>query len=169
MIITGGIYKGRKVNAPSEKITRPTLSKVRMGVFNTLYSMIGDFEDKNFLDLFGGSGIMRLEAISRGFKKVTVVEKNLKAASIITKNYESLGLIPNLITGDSLKYLKSTGENFDIIYIDPPYESGLYEKVFPHIKQNTLVILEHSEPIVSGMRHLKEKNYGGKLVTFIQF
>ena len=169
MIITGGIYKGRKVNAPSEKITRPTLSKVRMGVFNTLYSMTGDFEDKNFLDLFGGSGIMGLEAISRGFKKVTVVEKNLKAASIITKNYESLGLIPNLITGDSLKYLKSTGENFDIIYIDPPYESGLYEMVFPLIKQNTLVILEHSEPIVSGMSHLKEKNYGGKLVTFIQF
>ena len=119
--------------------------------------------------------IYREKAISKNMlvnklnMSLSTVEKNLKAASIITKNYESLGLIPNLITGDSLKYLKSTGENFDIIYIDPPYESGLYEKVFPHIKQNTLVILEHSEPIVSGMRHLKEKNYGGKLVTFIQF
>ena len=60
MIITGGKYKGRKVQAPDEKITRPTLSKVRQGVFNTLFSLIGDFEGKSFLDLFGGSGIMGL-------------------------------------------------------------------------------------------------------------
>ena len=55
MNITAGIYKGRKVEAPDEKITRPTLSKVRMGVFNTLYSIVGDFEGKTFLDVFGGS------------------------------------------------------------------------------------------------------------------
>ena len=68
MIITGGKYKGRKILAPDEKITRPTLSKVRQGVFNTLFSMIGEFEEKSFLDLFGGSGIMGLEALSRGFE-----------------------------------------------------------------------------------------------------
>ena len=56
MIITAGIYKGRKITAPDENITRPTLSKVRMGVFNTLYSILGDFEGKSFLDVFGGSG-----------------------------------------------------------------------------------------------------------------
>ena len=55
MIITAGIYKGRKIIAPDENITRPTLSKVRMGVFNTLYSISGDFEGKTFLDVFGGS------------------------------------------------------------------------------------------------------------------
>ena len=76
MIITGGEYKGRKILAPEGNITRPTLSKVRMGVFNTLFSIIGDFEDKTFLDVFGGSGIMGLEALSRGFKEVTVFEKN---------------------------------------------------------------------------------------------
>ena len=72
MIITGGIYKGRKIDSPNEKITRPTLSKVRQGVFNTLFSMIGNFESKTFLDLFGGSGIMSLEAISRGFYRVVI-------------------------------------------------------------------------------------------------
>ena len=70
MIITGGKYKGRKVLAPDEKVTRPTLSKVRQGVFNVLFSEIGDFEGKSFLDLFGGSGIMGLEALSRGFEDV---------------------------------------------------------------------------------------------------
>ena len=86
MIITGGKYKGRKIIAPDEKITRPTLSKVRQGVFNTLFSMIGDFEGKTFLDLFGGSGIMGLEALSRGFEEVVVFEKNPKVAQILKKN-----------------------------------------------------------------------------------
>ena len=72
MIITGGTYKGRKIIAPDENYTRPTLSKVRQGVFNTLFSLIGDFEGKSFLDLFGGSGIMGIEAISRGFDEVLV-------------------------------------------------------------------------------------------------
>ena len=85
MIITAGIYKGLKIAAPYENITRPTLSKVRMGVFNSLYSMIGEFEGKSFLDVFGGSGVMGLEALSRGFNDVKVFEKNLKAAEIIKK------------------------------------------------------------------------------------
>ena len=83
MIITGGKYKGRKVCAPDEKITRPTLSKVRQGVFNTLFSILGDFQGKTFLDLFGGSGVMGLEALSRGFEEVTVFEKNFKVAQIL--------------------------------------------------------------------------------------
>lgn len=85
MIITGGKYRGRKIQAPDEKITRPTLSKIREGVFNTLFSMIGDFENKSFLDLFGGSGIMGLEALSRGFEEVLVFEKNPKVAQILKK------------------------------------------------------------------------------------
>ena len=85
MIITGGKYKGRKILAPDEKITRPTLSKVRQVVFNVLFSEIGSFEVKTFLDLFGGSGIMGLEAISRGFSDVVVFEKNPKVGQILKK------------------------------------------------------------------------------------
>ena len=82
MIITAGKFKGRKIAVPDEKITRPTLSKVRMGVFNSLFSLMGDFEDKSFLDVFGGSGVMGLEAISRGFCSVKVYEKNMSAYDI---------------------------------------------------------------------------------------
>ena len=73
MNITGGIYNRQKVQAPDESVTRPTLSKVRMSVFNTLSSMI-DFEGKSFLDMFAGSGIMGLEALSRGFNKIYAIE-----------------------------------------------------------------------------------------------
>ena len=106
MIITAGIYKGRKITAPDENITRPTLSKVRMGVFNTLYSILGDFEGKSFLDVFGGSGVMGLEALSRGFESVTVFEKNIKAAEIIRKNYNQLSIcLVKLYTKDSIFFI----------------------------------------------------------------
>ena len=82
MIITAGRFKGQKITAPDENITRPTLSKVRMSVFNTLQSMI-DFEGSSFLDMYAGSGIMGLEALSRGFERACAIEKNPKAAQII--------------------------------------------------------------------------------------
>lgn len=168
MIITAGMYKGRKVEAPDEKITRPTLSKVRMGVFNTLYSIIGDFEGKSFLDVFGGSGIMGLEALSRGFSKVKVFEKNPKVAQILKRNYQAVGLKPNLSIGDSLKLIKRIDENFDVIYVDPPYMSGIYEEILSKIKSG-IIIAEHSEEIdFENCELLKQKNYGGKFVSFLR-
>ena len=130
MIITGGEYKGRKIIAPDENITRPTLSKVRMGVFNTLFSIIGDFEDKSFLDVFGGSGIMGLEALSRGFKEVTVFEKNPKAAQIIKKNYESLKLKPDLRIGDSLKLLNKLDKNLMWFILTRLTKAGFMKRCF---------------------------------------
>ena len=140
MIITAGIYKGRKIAVPDESIARPTLSKVRMGVFNTLYSLIGEFEGKTFLDVFGGSGVMGLEALSRGFSKVKVFEKNPKAADIIKKNYKQLGLKPDISIGDSEKLVKKLDETFDVVYIDPPYASNLYEKILKNINKGRKII-----------------------------
>lgn len=168
MIITAGIYKGRKIDSPDEKITRPTLSKVRMGVFNTLYSIIGDFEGKTFLDVFGGSGIMGLEALSRGFDKVKVFEKNPKVAQILKKNYQTVGLKPNLTIGDSTKLVAKLDEVFDVVYIDPPYMSGIYEDILSKVKGG-IIIAEHSEAIeFDGYEVLKQKNYGGKMVSFLK-
>ena len=173
MIITGGLYKGRKIFSPDDNITRPTLSKVRQGVFNTLYSMLGEFEDKTFLDLFGGSGIMGLEALSRGFKEVLVCEKNPKVVQIIKKNYSQLKLNPNLKIGDSLKLISKINQNFDVIYIDPPYFSGVYENIFNELSKfdltETIIVAEHAEPLsISTFNLIKSKNYGGKLVSFYE-
>ena len=167
MIITAGSYKGRKIIAPDEKITRPTLSKVRMGVFNTLYSIIGEFEGKSFLDVFAGSGIMGLEALSRGFSLVKGYEKNPKILEIAKKNYSNLNLKPNIILGDSLKLLKKESD-FDIVYIDPPYKSGIYFDVFNLINKG-IIILEHDEILdLSKYNLIKQKNYGGKYVSFLE-
>lgn len=176
MNITAGKYKGSKVKAPDEKFVRPTLSKMREGIFNTLFSII-NFEDKCFLDMFAGSGIMGLEALSRGFSEVLALEKNPKVAGILKNNYQNIKLTPNLIIGDCLKILNKISEKFDVIYIDPPYFSGIYEDSLKKIKENFIlkedgiVILEHVTEVnweESGFKLIKQKKYSNKLVTFLQ-
>ena len=169
MNITGGKFKGQKIAVPDEKITRPTLSKVRMSVFNTLQSMI-EFEGSSFLDMFSGSGVMALEALSRGFTNATAIEKHPKAAAVIRSNFSKFSPAPNLITGDSLKILPKLNRNFDIIYIDPPYFSGVYETALDAVKNFAdIVILEHVIDVeINNFELIKQKKYGDKYISFLK-
>ena len=172
MNITAGKFKGQKITAPDEKITRPTLSKVRMSVFNTLQAII-EFKDKSFLDMYSGSGIMALEAISRGFNKAVAIEKNNKAASVIKNNFKKYldkDFELKLVVGDSLKITQKFDEKFDVIYIDPPYFSGIYEQSLEAVKNilNNIVILEHVTDVDFGdYKIIKQKNYGDKIISFL--
>ena len=174
MNITAGKFKGQKVTAPDENITRPTLSKVRMSIFNTLQAMI-DFEGASFLDMFSGSGIMGLEALSRGFSKIVMIEKNRKVFNVIKSNikkYEKDNDI-KVILGDSLKNNKivQNGTKFDIIYIDPPYFSGIYEQSLEIASKicKGLIIIEHVVELnLDEFNVLKQKKYGDKFITFIK-
>jgi len=176
MNITAGIYKGRKVAAPDEKIVRPTLSKIRESIFNVLFSMI-DFEGKFFLDMFAGSGIMGLEALSRGFLRTVAIEKNPKVARILKDNYTNLDITPDLLIGDSLKILPRITRKFDVIYLDPPYFSGIYEDSLKKIQESSIlneggiVILEHVTEVKwedFGFELIKQKKYSQKFITFLQ-
>lgn len=173
MNITGGIYNRQKITAPDENITRPTLSKVRMSVFNTLNSMI-NFEDKSFLDMYAGSGIMGLEALSRGFGKIVAIEKNKKVYEVIKSNFKKYEKDHNLklILGDSLKVCEKINTKFDVIYIDPPYFAGIYEKSLQLANSLScgIIILEHvtSLKIPENLQILKQKKYGDKYVTFLK-
>lgn len=169
MIITAGKFKGRKITAPDENITRPTLSKVRMSVFNTLQAII-DFNGKSFLDMYAGSGIMGLEAISRGFEKATAIEKNPKVANIIKSNFKKFETQPKLIIGDSLKTVPKLNEKYDVIYIDPPYFSGIYEQSLDAVKNvaSDIIILEHVKEVnTTGFEIIKQKKYGDKFISFL--
>ncbi len=173
MNITGGIYNRQKIIAPDENITRPTLSKVRMAIFNTLGSII-DFEGKSFLDMYAGSGIMGLEAISRGFSEVTAVEINKKAYNIIKTNFKKYEKEHNLklLLGDSQRICEKLEKNFDVIYIDPPYFSGVYERSIEIASQKSsgIIILEHVTEIniPENLKIIKQKKYADKNITFLQ-
>ncbi len=173
MNITAGKFKGQKITAPDEKITRPTLSKVRMSVFNTLQGII-EFDGSSFLDMFAGSGIMALEAISRGFATAVAIEKHPKIIQVIRNNYKKYmnsDFELNLIHGDSLKITTKFDRKFNVIYIDPPYYSGVYEEALEAAKQisDGVIILEHVTEVDFGnYTIIKQKKYGDKYITFLK-
>ncbi|MBP3847094.1 16S rRNA (guanine(966)-N(2))-methyltransferase RsmD [bacterium] len=174
MNITGGIYNRQRIKAPDENITRPTLSKVRMSVFNTLAAMT-NFSGKSFLDMYSGSGIMSLEAVSRGFETVVAIEQNKKVYSVIKSNFSKYEKFHDLklILGDSLKVCAKLNQKFDVIYIDPPYFSGIYEKSLDCVKNmcKGIIILEHVTDIEIPryFKILKQKKYGDKFITFLSY
>ena len=171
MIITAGEFKGQKIVAPDENITRPTLSKVRMAVFNTLQALC-DFEGKSFYDMYAGSGIMGLEALSRGFSSLTASEKNNKVANVLKNNYKKFSDKKeiNFIMGDAIKIAQKQTQKFDVVYIDPPYFSGVYEISLDAVKNIAiLAILEHVVDVdFTGWEVLKQKTYGGKTISFLE-
>ncbi len=173
MIITSGKFKGKKVTAPNAEITRPTLSQVRMSVFNILQSIL-EFEKSSLLDMFAGSGIIGLEALSRGFGYVTAIEKNPKVINILKSNYQNIvkdNSTYRLRQADSLKITPKLKEKFDVIYIDPPYFSGIYEKSLNSVKNiaSNIIILEHVTDVdFSGFEPVKQKRYGNKYLTVLK-
>ena len=172
MQITGGKYNSRKIKTPEYENIKPTLSKTRQGIFNALSSLI-DFDGKLFIDMFAGSGIMSLEALSRGFEVISF-EKDKKTAFAIKESFKSLKLTPNLYFGDSIKNVLKINRRADVIFIDPPYESDLYEKALEAIKtiidKDSIIILEHpiNKPIeINGFTLIKSKTYADKQISFI--
>lgn len=169
MIITSGKLKGKKVLLPDEKITRPTLSKVRMAIFNTLQSII-DFEGKSFLDMFAGSGIIGIEAFSRGFSEIIAIENSKPAFNILKINHSKLKTDAKLIFADAIKVMPKITDKTDVIYIDPPYFSGIYESCLKVIKNCEIIIIEHFEEInICGFEVIKQKKYGNKFLTFLKY
>lgn len=174
MNITGGVLNSRKIKVLEQENIKPTLSKVRQGIFNSLSTMI-DFEGKSFLDMFSGSGIMAFEAYSRGFK-VCAFEKDKMTYLEIKKNAKILGVEGVFLNGNAVKLLSKRDETFDVIYLDPPYNSELYEKALMIIKtenklnENGIVILERKEDKIvdfDGFSLVKTKQYADKVIDFL--
>lgn len=147
MRIITGKYKGRKLVAPKTQ-TRPTLDRAK----ETLFNMLGNLVGKNVLDLFAGSGQIALECLSRGASRAVVCDSGKDAVAAITENFEKLGLKAELFRceySQCLRTLASTNARFDLVYVDPPYQSGLYLDVLRLVQQLDLlsddgvVVCEH--------------------------
>jgi 16S rRNA (guanine(966)-N(2))-methyltransferase RsmD len=120
--IISGSLGGRRLNVPSTFSAKPMGERIRSSIFNSL----GPLEDTYVLDLFSGSGVCGLEALSRGAASVTLIEKDLSVFKLLRKNLVALNLKPStnlkLINSTAFSFLKSyAGPSFQIIIIDPPY------------------------------------------------
>lgn len=125
--ITGGALRGRNVPSPDGVKTRPTASRTREALFNILQGV----ENFRMLDLFAGSGIMGIEALSRGAAHVVAVEMAHSQARLIMSAYKALNLSSNvtLLETNALTLSKESlcsQEGFDLIYADPPFKDMEY-------------------------------------------
>ena len=124
-VITGSA-RGRILKELQGMETRPTTGKVKESIFSIIQF---DIEGRRVLDLFAGTGQLGIEALSRGARQCVFIDQRADAVKLIRENVEVCGLTDRAVirSGDAMAYLKS-GEKFDIIFLDPPYASGLLEK-----------------------------------------
>lgn len=127
--IIGGDFRRRLVSFPESTGLRPTPDRVRETVFNWLGQ---DLDGLRCLDLFAGSGAMGFEAASRGAARVVMVEKSRAVAENLKANARTLGATTVEVQGaDALHFIKSTRDQFDVVFLDPPFDSDLMQQVLP--------------------------------------
>lgn len=122
-VITGSA-RGRRLGELKGMETRPTTDKVKESIFNCIQF---DVEDARVLDLFAGTGQLGIEALSRGAESATFIDRRADAARLVRENLALCGFEDRaqVICGDSLAHLASRRDRFDIVFLDPPYGSGL--------------------------------------------
>ena len=149
----------------------PTTDRNRQALFNVLTngSFLNDINfnlvDANVLDLCCGTGAIGFEAISRGAKHLTAIDNNYEHLSIAKQNAQKLKISNscNFILADASK-LPVCNENFDLVFIDPPYSFN-YQIIFEelqkklYLKKNQFVVVESKTVSQSGLQNLYQKNF----------
>jgi 16S rRNA (guanine966-N2)-methyltransferase len=145
--IVGGVWRGRRLGFPETAELRPTPDRVRETLFNWLQPWIAG---AHCLDLFAGSGALGLEALSRGAAQAVLIEQDEAAAQALRANIDKLqAQAADLIHTDAMRYLHGPARAFDIVFLDPPFQSGLLEQCFEllekqqWIKPGGLVYIEN--------------------------
>ena len=176
MRIIRGLYKGKKIIAPSNLPVRPTTDYAKESLFNILENNL-TLEDLNILDLFSGTGNIAYEFASRGAKFISCVDINYHCFNFIQKTIQTLGISnARVIKQDVFRYLKTTSACYDLIFADPPYAlEGIntlpdlvFEKKLLH--SNGWLIIEHDEnsDFSSHEKFLFSKVYGKVNFSFFQ-
>lgn len=173
--ITGGQYRGRQILSPKSDNVRPTTGRVRESLFSQLQPWL---TGARFMDCFAGSGLMGLEALSRGASFVLAVEQDSATLRLIRRNYQELDI--------SLEHYKLLGtpvekliarpcreQPFDIIYLDPPYGTVELQPLVDNLKvhdwlaPNGWIIVEHGDRD-SALEEATRKIYGETALSFIR-
>lgn len=135
--VIGGQWRSRRISFPDLPQLRPTPDRVRETLFNWLAPII---DGAQCLDLFAGSGALGIEALSRGAAEVVFLEQSREAAVSLR---EQLGLLnaqhARVIESDALHYLQRTQDHFDIVFLDPPYDSDLLPQICELLEKRSLL------------------------------
>ena len=174
-VITGSA-RGRKLLTPENYDIRPTTDNVKESIFNIIQF---DIEGRRVLDLFAGTGQLGIECLSRGAESAVFVDQDREAVRIVKDNLKACGLKGTVIQQDAKTFLHSCSP-FDIIFVDPPYDSNLYETVLETVNSIDLLTdggimvcesrRERAMPeMVAPYKKRREYNYGRvKLCLYVK-
>lgn len=174
MRINSGNFKGRKLIENKYDHIRPTTDKVRQALFTKLQFFL---PNKKVLDLFCGTGALGIEALSRGASSVLFVDKDFRSVQMTKENLKNLKINAKVVKCDAVKYLEVCSEKYDLILLDPPYKSGLYEKILTKISDKDIlndegiIVCEHASNDTfnySPFTVYDEKKYGNITLTYLE-
>lgn len=176
--IIAGKYKGMRLQPVPGTVTRPITDRVKEALFNVIGA---DIVDSVFLDLFGGTGSVGMEALSRGAAFAVFIEKDNTAFHVLAKN---LSLTKNsekykLLRGDAFSYVdKGFEQAFDYVFIAPPQYKEMWEKMVQEVDQNPSILEKNAWVIaqidpneykvipLSNLREFDQRDYGSTRLVF---
>lgn len=174
MRVIAGTARGTKLQAlPGEDVTRPTVDRVKEAMFSSVQFLL---PGAKVLDLFGGSGQLGIEAVSRGALSATIVDRSDAAIRVITANCRAANLAAqcDVRRGEADAFLAGCGVQYDLVLMDPPYHYGTVQRLLPLVDKITapggVVICETEREAVLPEREgelvmKKQHKYGKILVT----
>ncbi|MDE6952364.1 MAG: 16S rRNA (guanine(966)-N(2))-methyltransferase RsmD [Erysipelotrichales bacterium] len=181
MRVIAGEFKSRQLKSVDSKLTRPTTDKNKENLFN----MIGPYFDGGIcLDLFGGSGGLGIEALSRGMSELHTVDKQYKAFAVIRENFKLLKIddrafVYKMDYQKALDKFNEEGLKFDLVLLDPPYglkiNQGILDYLAYHDMLNDGCILvvedlkEEALQIVKPFQLKKQNEYGITVLQIIKY
>lgn len=164
MRVIAGSYRSRNLKTMPGQTTRPTLDQVKESFFNR----VGPYFSKgSILDVFGGSGAIAIEFLSRGCNEAVIIEKNRAAMNIIKENLQMVEETTYTYQGSYKSVIPTLNRTFDYIYCDPPYHfkesEQLLETVQSVMDQESLLFYECAMDeilkIPHGLRVIREDSY----------
>jgi 16S rRNA (guanine(966)-N(2))-methyltransferase RsmD len=183
MRVIAGTAKGRPLLSVPGDSTRPIADRVKSALFSILQSQDA-IRDSHWLDLFGGTGAVGIEALSRGAAEVVFVERNHRAVRVIGQNLRNTGLADrsHVVRGDAFAYLRRPDlASFDVIYVAPPQYQGLWSQALLAIDGRRELLAERGQAIVQihpkeddpalllqRLVRYDERRYGSTLLAFYE-
>ena len=175
MRVITGKARGVTLKTPDGLQTRPTTDRVKEALFSVIQF---DIPGANVLDLFGGTGQLGIEALSRGAKQAVFIDENDKACRLIRENLKRTKLEQqgSVLRSDYMAYLARCNEKFNLIFLDPPYAEVFLENALKRITEIDILqsggIIVTERPLgkelffeFQGYTRSKDYKYGNTLVT----
>jgi 16S rRNA (guanine966-N2)-methyltransferase len=169
MRVIAGTARGRKIEAPPGRGTRPITDRAKEAIFNMLTSL-GGLDDVTVVDLFAGSGSFGIECLSRGARHVTFVEQDRRAAAVLVSNLDRLGFSDRAtLRTAAVEAAIDALAPADLVFCDPPYAWDRWTEVLPRLPVGPggLLVAHANRPVelTAPWSVLRERTYGRSCIV----